>query len=125
MLGILGFLCMINDLQTECLAIKYIDDMTIYHTSNVPSDPTLQMSVDTAISWSESNKMRINVSKRKEMLIFYAKEAPNVPNITVDGIPLDRVPQCKLLGIVLSDQLNWNNHIDTIYKKVCSHMWLN
>ena len=32
------FLCLINDLSTECATLKYVDGTTIYHVSNDPND---------------------------------------------------------------------------------------
>ena len=34
-----------NDLNTECPAIKYVADTTIYHTSSNPEDQTVHISV--------------------------------------------------------------------------------
>ena len=82
-LGVIFFLCMINDLRTECQAIKYVDDTTILHVTTRSSDLSMQQSVDTAIVRSESNSMRIHAAKTKEMVVCFAQSEPNVPNITV------------------------------------------
>ena len=108
---------MINDLQTECTAIKYVDDTTIYHTSNNPSDNSLQESVDTAIDWSKQNSMKINATKTKDMLVSFSRDTPTVHNITVDGDIIERVSECKLLGVILNNRLSWHDHIDAMMKK--------
>ena len=117
LLGVLFFLCMINDLTTECTGIKYVDDTTIYHTSSDPSDTTLQKSVDTAIDWSKQNSMKINATKTKDMLISFAKETPKVSNVIVDGEEIERVSECKLLGVILNNRLSWHDHIESMMKK--------
>ena len=108
---------MINDLDTPCPTIKYVDDTTIYHASNSPTDSTLQTAVDSAINWSKSNSMRINASKTKEMLICFKRDPPTVPKIKVDGCEIERVESCTLLGIQLNSSLTWNEHIDKVYKR--------
>ena len=117
LLGVLFFLCMINDLSTECKAIKYVDDTTIYHTSNNPNDNSVQKSVSTAIEWSTANSMKINTTKTKDMIVSFAKEMPNVANIEVCGVSIERVETCKLLGVTLNNKLTWHNHIDEMMKK--------
>ena len=120
LLGVLCFICMINDLQTDCTTLKYVDDTTVYQVTNNPSDPSLQTAIDTAISWSKANRMNINPTKTKEMLITFAKNKPDVPNITI--APIERVQTCTLLGIDLNDQLSWDNHVEKIYKKASSRL---
>jgi hypothetical protein len=122
LLGVLCFLCMINDLKTECTAIKYVDDTTIYRAMNDPSDPTLQSSVNVAIKWSKANNMKINAAKTKDMVVSFTREEPDIPNILVDGTPIERVTECKLLGVMLNNRLTWHTHVDTIYKKACSRL---
>ena len=41
----------------------------------------------------------------------------SVPNITIEGIPVEVVKHAKLLGVILSDDLTWNMHVDSIVKK--------
>jgi hypothetical protein len=81
LLGVMCFLCLINDLSTASTTIKYVDDTTIYHASNDPNDKTLQDSVNEALSWSSKNSMNINSSKTKEMLVSISKKTPEVPTI--------------------------------------------
>ena len=122
LLGVLCFIAMINDLKTDCPTVKYVDDTTIYHTSNVTFDQSLQNAVDTAISWSNKNSMKINASKTKEMFVSFRECPPDVPHLSVTGQEVDRVHECKLLGVYLNDKLNWDTHIDHVYKKACQRI---
>ena len=91
------FLCMNNDLNTECKAIKYVDDIIIDHISSGPIVVTLQNSVDCAINWSRNSNMKTNASKLKDIVVCYANDPPNLPSITVNGEPIDCVAECKIL----------------------------
>ena len=37
-----------------------------------------------------------------------SSHATNLPNIVVDGKPINRVSQAKVLGVILSSDLTWN-----------------
>jgi len=91
LIGVLCFIDLINDLTTTSRTIKYVDDTTLYHITNDPSDAALQRAVSAAISWSRDNNMNINASKTKEMLVSFAKEDPSVPKIIIDGDEVKRV----------------------------------
>ena len=122
LIGVLCFLCMINDLQTPCPTIKYVDDTTVYKATNDTQDMSLQAAIDSAILWSHRNSMNINPIKSKEMLISFARKIPDVPHIVIDGQDIERVPSCKLLGVTLNEKLTWDDHIDLLYKKCCQKL---
>ncbi len=84
LIGVLCFICMINDLRTECPTIKYVDDTTIYDITNNTNDLALQYATDSAVNWSQENNMKINPIKSKEMVISFAKHLPLVPHITIE-----------------------------------------
>ena len=46
----------------------------------------------------------------------------SVPNIIIEGIPVEVVKHAKLLGVILSDDLTWNMHVDSIVKIVDSYL---
>ena len=117
------FLCLINGLSPASNTIKYVDDTTIYHVSNDPNDTTLQESINEAIEWSSRNSMKIHPTKTKELFICFAKNPPNVPRITINGSPVERVNECKLLGVFLNDKLTWNEHIEMLHKKASSKLY--
>ncbi len=98
LMGVLCFICMINDLETECTTIKYVDDTTIYKISNNENDHSLQEAINRAATWSKENNMNINPTKSKELLISFAKTTPNLQDITIEGQAIENVQTCKLLG---------------------------
>ena len=42
----------------------------------------------------------------------------SVPNIIIEGIPVEVVKHAKLLGVILSDDLTWNMHVVSIVKGI-------
>jgi hypothetical protein len=123
LLGILCFICMINDLQTPNPTIKYVDDTTIYRITNIPHDSSLQLSTNIALDWSQTNNMKINASKTKEMVVSFAKKPPAVPAIIVDGEPIERVCSVTLLGVEITENLSWQAHVERMCKKASSRIF--
>ena len=117
LIGVLCFIAMINDLSTDCKTIKYVDDTTIYNVTNDIHDNKLQVAVNEALGWSDSNSMRINAAKTKQMVISFSKTPPAVPNIIVNNEVIERVSNITLLGIRLNEQLTWHDHVEYMYKK--------
>jgi len=117
LLGVLCFVCMINDLSTGCETIKYVDDTTLYNVSSQTDDQALQGALNVALKWSTENDMRLNGAKTKEMLISFSKEPPEVATLFVNDTPVERVNQCTLLGVQLSSNLTWEGHVNKIVKK--------
>ena len=117
--GPIDFKLLINDLVFDHLYIKYVDDTTAATVSSDPLDDCMQISADKLDSWCVDNHMVVNVSKTKEMLIYFGKKYPfsAVPNIKINGTVIDRVGTYKLLGVIFNDKLTWEDHINYIVSK--------
>ena len=72
-------------------------------------------------TWLLANKLTLNVSKTKFMLIgTYQKLASIIrePSIVVNSKPIERVDKYKCLGTTLDETLSWDQHINEIFLKV-------
>ena len=68
-----------------------------------------------------ANKLTVNVDKSEYMLIGSRQRLAGVdcePTINLGGKNLRRVSKTKSLGILIHENLNWNQQIDNISKKV-------
>ena len=64
----------------------------------------------------KSNPMRLNEKKCKDMVINVLNYQPTViTSIQLNGIVIDRVSSYKLLSVIISDDLSWNEHCDSIH----------
>ena len=121
------FLLYINDLETHVPLYKYVDDSTLFEICNINEISEIQESIDIAADWTSKNCMKINSKKSKEMIISFSHDVnfkKYVPNIIIEGNPVEVVKHAKLLGVILSDDLSWNMHVDSIVKKAAKRVYM-
>ena len=120
-LGPILFLIMVNDLASSSpLNLDhwiFVDDLTTSETVPRLEHPKMQPNIINLETWSESNYMKLNPKKCKEMCVCFLKNKPNLQPITIYGNQIERVSSHELLGVVIQDDLKWSNHIDMITKK--------
>ena len=118
-LGPVLFILMINDLHpSTCMTFKYVDDTTLLDTNTDPQSPNLQTAANEALEWSRKNDMQINPPKTKEILIdFSITKFTDFSTISVCGEDIVRVSEAKALGVIISEDLKWNSHIDAVTSK--------
>ena len=107
------YLLMINDLDANGISLwKYADDLTI--TEVVPKGLTsdMQTTVNSIHSQSVNLKFTMNEDKCKEMKIQFSSAERHFSPLTINNKELDLVSQVKVLGIIISNDLKWNCHVD-------------
>ena len=80
--------------------------------------------IDQAVEWAHKNQMMLNKDKTKEMTVYFGKRELNLPAITIDDQPVERVAKSKLLGVILSNTLSWEDNISEICKKASQRLYL-
>ena len=128
-LGPLMFFIYINDIQ-DCLqftnATLYADDTALYCSSESANDLQDKLNHDLAsvTNWMRSNKLTLNTSTSKFMLVGSRRRLGAIQSIEIQGTGehLERVHSFKHLGIIINEQLDWSDHIDYIQKKVSSRL---
>ena len=96
----------------------YADDKLLYKVISSNADYIhLQHDIDRIQNWSSDNLMSFNVSKCKCMLISHRTHM-NYPSLTLSGEYLEIVHCYKYLSILLSSNLSWSTHIDSICVKI-------
>ena len=69
--------------------------------------------------------MRFNEKKCKDMVINFLKYQPTVITpIQLNGIVIERVSSYKLLGVIVTNDLSWNEHCDSIHKKATKRLFV-
>ena len=124
LLGPVTFLVHNNDFQTDCAAVKYVDDATIWEScAYTGADSQMQQAGDQTTEWSEENNMLINTEKTKEMVIYFGRKPLALKPITICGKEIERVDTTKILGVIVNNNLKWNDHVDYICGKAGTRIY--
>ena len=118
------FLIMINDLSVADTTLwKYVDDTTLAESVSKNEISSMQSRVDELVRQSEADGFQLNESKCKELRISFSRSESTVHHITINDKQIEVVSSAKLLGVVVSDNLKWNAHVDSICKKAATRLY--
>ena len=113
------FLLMINDLKVRDSPIwKFVDDITASETVPKGNVSHIQQDVKRIETWSNSNKLELNPVKCKEFIIDFKQRKQQFDPILINNQPIEVVHHAKILGLTVSDNLLWKNHVNEANKKV-------
>ena len=113
------FLLYINDLPSRVRSRVrlYADDVLLYSYIKSETDcHTLQEDLDALVEWARTWQMEFNPSKC-EFLQITNKMNPTVYNYHIEATPIVQVEHTKYLGVTISRNLSWNEHIQRITNK--------
>ena len=123
-LGPLLFLLYINDLANgslseNCFASLYVDDLLLYKIITDPRDyATLQSDINSIADWINEHYLSLNSSKCKCMTVTRLRQhSVSPPTLLLNGEPMEKVDSYKYLGITLTSDLTWSDHIRNITAK--------
>ena len=133
-LGPLLFLIYMNDIEEASLALSSIlfaDDSTFINAinavfPNIKIDNTFEININKELekiyNWLAVNKLSLNVGKTKFM-IFHTPgtKFDYMPNVSINGIHLERVQNFNFLGLTINENLSWKPHEDKIANKISKY----
>ena len=101
----------------------YADDTNI--TAVASNIHNLELILNNELSklnnWLTSNKLSLNIAKTEFMLIGsrqkLATQTDSSINLDINGNPIKQVKSSKSLGMIIDENLSWNEHINKIAKK--------
>lgn len=91
---------------------------------NDPNDVAQQLNSDLEVihQWAERWLVKFNPSKSETLLISRKTNRPNHPQLKMNNEPIKEVNSHKHLGIFLSNDGTWHEHIDYITSKAWSRI---
>ena len=118
------FLLMINYLKPpNAHSWKYVDHTTLAEVVQRNGQSSLQSTVTDIEKWSNKNKLQLNADKCKEMVIDFTNSKHQFNPISVNSQELERVCNAKLLGVTISNSLQWTNHVNDVIKKANKRLY--
>ena len=118
---------MINDLKLpgESFSMwKFADDTIVSEVVPISGENCLQEAVNQISSWSHNNLFQLNPTKCKQLVVCFKKTPPSYGPIKIDGVQFERVSSAKVLGVTISNDFKWNDHVDTITSKAARRLYL-
>ena len=118
-LGPLLFLIYINDLPRgiQSTVRLFADDCLIYRDINSPSDQLiLQSDLDRLQEWSNIWLLKFNLDKCNSIRVTNRRNQYIFP-YELQGKTLETVSSFTYLGLLFSNNMSWNTHINNICSK--------
>ena len=113
------------DTTKSAKCLQFADDTTLYVHGKIntikQNAKSLESDIDNLKQWSNESNLIFNNDKTK-MMLFSTKQLSNrhnlkdksIAQITIDNILMERKESMKVLGIILHENLDWNDHISCI-----------
>ena len=117
-LGPVLFLIFINDLPDNIRSSVrlFADDCVLYRNVKSPLDcQILQDDLNSLAKWEMDWQMKFNVSKCHSMRVTRLHPSRHIDfNYTLHQQTLEQVQSAKYLGLTITDDLDWGQHISEI-----------
>ena len=129
-LGPLLFIIFINDISKVVKFSNismYADDTCIYYASDNSNDLCSCLNEDLCklSQWLKCNELLLNPKKCEFITFGSHRKLLSFANahIHIDGERINRVQECKYLGVILNSSLNWNAHIKFVKTKAIKSLY--
>ena len=83
----------------------------------------MQSCVDEFVIKSRADGFQLNESKCMELRISFTKSENPLEPVTINNTNIEVVPSAKLLGVMISNGLKLNVHVEMICKKVAARLY--
>lgn len=109
-----------NAIEHKC--VMFADDITLFTNSKKLENLEIETrkTINKAISWLQSNDLKINLSKTK-IIQFQTRNQQSMKQdvkLTIDNLDIENVDSTKFLGIFIDKYCNWKTHIDSLCSKL-------
>ena len=90
-----------------------------------PENSALQHQLTDLLTFTNTNKMKINMKKTKIIPFNTSQKYDFLPQLYFPGSdPLEVIYEARLLGITLASNLSWQVHTNDITKRATAKLWI-
>ena len=111
--------------NTDCVPeddrYKYFDDATVLEVVNLLNVGLSSYRVKES-GWTDQNLMALNVKKTKSMVFNFSKNYQFTTDILLKNEKIEIVQQAKLLGLILTSDLKWDENTNYLVKDANKRM---
>ncbi len=97
--------------------LKFADDTTVIGLIKDSDESAYRQEVEQLAVWCSLNNLELNTLKTVEMIVDFRRNPPALPPLTIMNSTVTAVESFRFLGTTISQDLKWDNHIDSIAKK--------
>ena len=97
--------------------IKFADDTTVVGLITDNDETAYREEVRDLTVWCKDKNLSLNVIKTKEMIVDYRKRRNGHAPTLIDGAVVEQVESFKLIGVHITNKLEWSKHTKTVVKR--------
>ncbi|KAL0185403.1 hypothetical protein M9458_021100, partial [Cirrhinus mrigala] len=103
--------------------LKFADDTTLIGLIQDGKESAYRQEVEQLTVWCSLNNLELNTLKTVEMVIDFRRNPPALPPLSIMDSTVAAVETFKFLGSIISRDLKWDTHIDSIAKKAQQRLY--
>ena len=102
---------------------KYVHDSTLSEVIGKHCMSSMQDYFNEFVLKAEMNGMQLKESMCKELPICFSNTKLVFDPVVINDKEIEVVPQAKLLGLTIANNLKWNAHVKVVCKKVSTRLY--
>ncbi len=103
--------------------LKFADDTTLIGLIQDGDESAYRQEVKQLAVWCSLNNLELNTFKTVEMIVDFRRNPPALPPLTIMNSTVTAVESFRFLGTTISQDLKWDNHIESIVKKAQQRLY--
>ncbi len=103
--------------------LKFADDTTLIGLIQDGDESAYRQEAEQLAVWCSLNNLELNMLKTVEMTVNFRRNLPALPPLTIMDSTVPAVESFRFLGTTISQDLKWDNHIDSIVKKAQQRLY--
>ena len=88
--------------------------MNYFSSTEQSNENSINDELSKVNDWLKINKLSLNIIKTKFMIFHDYQQQITMPNIFIDNVAIECVPNFNFLGIHFNQHLSWKPHITHI-----------